>query len=32
MSRKSIQGAPVLNFEELHDIMKEEFKIIFSIG
>ena len=32
VSRKSIQGIPVMNFEELHYIMKEEFEIILGIG
>ena len=32
VSRKSIQGIPVMNFGELHYIMKEEFEIILGIG
>lgn len=32
VSRRNIQGIPVLNFEELPIIMKEEFEIILGIG
>lgn len=32
VSRNCIQNIPVLNFEELHDIMIEEFEIIIGIG
>lgn len=32
MSRRNVQHIPVLNFEELKDIMNEEFEVILGIG